>query len=108
MLLISICGSPNWARLIYFLLGERHPHRLSFGAFAEEDFGNAGLQTQGTEGEALWATAARASAGSGVSGLSPNGAGTWGEGIHLVGCPVTEDRLCAKPPPSTDSLFSCK
>lgn len=58
--LISIFRSPNWARLINFLLGERDPNRVSFGALAEEDFGNAGLQTQGTEGGALWSTASRA------------------------------------------------
>jgi len=36
------------------------PCRLSFGALAAEGFGDAGLQTPGTEGEAPWAAAPRA------------------------------------------------
>lgn len=45
---------------------------------------------------------AQSSGGSGVSRLSPNRAGTgcaWGGGIHSH---AAEDRLCAKPPPSTE------
>lgn len=57
--LISIFGSPHWARLKNILLCERHPHRLSFGALVGNGFGNEGQQAEGTEGEALWAALPR-------------------------------------------------
>lgn len=43
-----------------FPTGRDTPADWTLVPFDEEAFGNAGLQTQGTEGEAPWATALRA------------------------------------------------
>lgn len=108
--LISVFWSPKWVRLIDFLLAEALPQTALWHACWRWFWKCKSAKT----GDWSWGSVSystQSAAGSAGSGLSPNTTGmgcTCGGGIPAVGCPVVEHWLCAKPPPSTDPLFSCK